>query len=78
MTTIEDMEKTDIKCPACEELLYHNVTTSSELINPNIDDMMDNMPDEHITESISLRCKGCWAEVWISEEQAKKHGLFIL
>lgn len=75
MVTIEDMVETDLKCPACGEKLYHNPYTSGELVNPTVDTMAEDYPDADITEGFEFRCKKCWADITISEDQMEEHGI---
>ncbi len=76
MTTIEDMSKTDMKCPACDEPLYYNPATGGEIENPNVPDETRTFESKNIVESVELRCSKCWSLIYISVSQAVQHGLF--
>ena len=75
-TIIEDMSKTDMKCPACGELLYYNPTTGGEVENPNVPDKERQYENANVVEAIELRCKKCWSQIYISDLQAIEHRLF--
>ena len=75
-TKIEDMSKTDMKCPACGEPLYYNPATSGEVENPNVPDEDRQYEKSNVVEAIELRCARCWAHIYIADSQAIEHGLY--
>ena len=52
------MKKTNYVCPVCGCDLYWNDSTSGEVTDPKVDEIVAS-----VRESYELRCMACWADV---------------